>query len=42
MGALRAQYGLEAGMQVLAAAALAAGLVFLAIVLGQSQKVVQA
>jgi MFS family permease len=34
MGALRARYGLETGMEVLAGAALAAGLIFLAIILG--------
>lgn len=34
MGALRARYGLEMGMDVLAGAALAAGLIFLAIIFG--------
>ena len=37
MGALRARYGLEAGMEVLAGGALAAGLIFLLIILGRKK-----
>jgi len=39
MGALRAHYGLQAGMQVLAGGALAAGLIFLAIIWGSGKTV---
>jgi MFS family permease len=38
MGALRARYGLQAGMEVLAGGALAAGLIFLVIILGRGAR----
>jgi hypothetical protein len=41
MGVLKAQYGLEAGIQVLAAAAFVAGATFLTIIFWSSLKTVQ-